>query len=70
MKHENLGKFLELKRKYTGKCLIEIAQKGNQDSLSYLIAESPKYEKLLWQRDNQLNPEDNEFIGMTSTIQL
>jgi hypothetical protein len=51
-----------LRRKYFGACLIEIARRGNGNQIHYVIGDE-YYEKLLWDRDNQVNPEDEEFIG-------
>ena len=45
---ENREKLRELKSRYYGKTLIEIAQAGNGNNISYIIANSREYEKLLW----------------------
>lgn len=52
----------EMKEKYKGSYLLEIAQRGNGNSISYVIC-NREYEENLWRRDNQLNQEGKEFIG-------
>lgn len=59
---ENPELFERLREKYPGACLIEIAKRGNGNQIHYVIG-SEDYEKLLWERDNQINLEDEEFIG-------
>ncbi len=58
-----------LRRKYFGTCLIEIARRGNGNQIHYVIGDK-YYEKLLWDRDNQINPEDEEFIGSSRMRRL
>ncbi len=50
-------------------CLIRIARRGNGNQLHYVIA-NKNYEKLLWERDNKLNLEDEEFIGSSISKRL
>lgn len=60
--------FKELKVMHSGKYLVEIAQRENGNSLYYVIRDS-NYEKILWQRDNELNQDDG-FIGSSICIML
>ena len=44
----------DLREKYLGKYLIEIAKKGDGNMVYYVVGDS-RYEDALWQRDNELN---------------
>ena len=66
---ENLELVERLRKEYLGSCLIEIARRGNGNQLHYVIG-NKDYEKLLWERDNQLNLEEGEFIGGSIATRL
>ena len=57
-----------LRERYPGKYLIEIAKRGDGNRLYHVVGDSD-YEDLLWQRDNELNGEE-EIMGSSSRINL
>ncbi len=65
----NQGLFRRIRRIHSGGYLIEIARRGNGNELHYVIG-NKNYEKLLWDRDNQLNSKGEEFIGASLSIKL
>ncbi len=59
----------DLKEKYKGNYLLEIAKRGDGNNISYIIC-NENYEEILWQRDNKLNSEERALIGSSLAEKL
>jgi len=68
---KNQKLFENIRKRYagTGAHLIELSRRGDGNNVSYVIGDS-KYEKILWEKDNQSNSEGSEFIGSSNSTRL
>ena len=50
-------------------CFIEVFERGNGNKVHHIVG-PPEYEKMLYERDDQLNSEGKEFIGSSYSTRL